>query len=288
MHDKSFTLLNSCQLPAYEAIISSVHNEEGRLFFIHRHGGRSKTFLWNTIISQIRAKSKIVLPVASSGIATLLLPNGRTAHSRFYIPLDVTPESRCDIKQGIQLEDLLKKTCLIIWDEAPMENKYCFEALDKSLRGINLDRYENSCDSPFGGLITVYGGDFRQILPVIPKGTRDHIVDAPLYSSNLWPYFSIYELKENMRLNCGRVMGSEAERFATIDKWLLQIGDGSVYDDKKMELMNLSLDISIAPSHNQVESIVDAVDPSLLQKYNDLTYLKERAILTPKMKWFMI
>nr|XP_010321222.1 uncharacterized protein LOC104647493 [Solanum lycopersicum] len=211
-----------------------------------------------------------------------------TAHSRFYIPLDVTPESRCDIKQGIQLEDLLKKTCLIIWDEAPMENKYCFEALDKSLRGINLDRYENSCDSPFGGLITVYGGDFRQILPVIPKGTRDHIVDAPLYSSNLWPYFSIYELKENMRLNCGRVMGSEAERFATIDKWLLQIGDGSVYDDKKMELMNLSLDISIAPSHNQVESIVDAVDPSLLQKYNDLTYLKERAILTPKMKWFMI
>ena len=49
-----------------------------------------------------------------------------------------------------------------------------------------------------------------------------------------------------------------------------------------MELIKLPPDISIAPSHNQVESIVDAVYPSLLQKYNDLTYLKKRAILTPK------
>ena len=31
-----------------------------------------------------------------------------------------------------------------------------------------------------------------------------------------------------------------------------------------------------------MESIVDAVYPSLLQKYKDPTYLKERAILTPK------
>ena len=53
MHDKSFTVLNSCQLPAYEAIISFVNNKEGGLFFIHRHGG--KTFLWNTIISKIRS-----------------------------------------------------------------------------------------------------------------------------------------------------------------------------------------------------------------------------------------
>ncbi|XP_015057654.1 uncharacterized protein LOC107003921 [Solanum pennellii] len=282
MHDKSFKLLNSFQLPAYEAIISSVDNKEGRLFFIHGHGGTGKTFLWNTIISKIRSESKIVLPVATSGIAALLLPNGRTAHSRFHIPLDVTPESTCDIKQGSQLAELLKKTCLIIWDEAPMANKYCLEALDKSLRDILRDRYENSSDRPFGGLTIVCGGDFRQILPVIPKGTGADIVDASLNNSHLWPYFSIYELKENMRLTCGKVMGSEAERIASFDRWLLQIGDGSVYADKKMELIKLPPDISIAPSHNQLESIVDAVYPSLLQNYNDPTYLKERAILTPK------
>ena len=45
MHEKSFKLLNSFQLPAYEAIISSVYNNEGTLFFIHGHGGIGKTFL---------------------------------------------------------------------------------------------------------------------------------------------------------------------------------------------------------------------------------------------------
>ena len=77
-------------------------------------------------------------------------------------------------------------------------------------------------------------------------------------------------------------MGSEAERIETFDWRLLQIGDGSVYDDKKIKLIKLPPDIFIAPSHIQVEWIVDAVYPSLLQKYSDPTYLKERDLLTPK------
>ncbi|WMV10829.1 hypothetical protein MTR67_037524, partial [Solanum verrucosum] len=39
LHDQSLALLNACQRPAYEAIITSVDNEEGKLFFIHGHGG---------------------------------------------------------------------------------------------------------------------------------------------------------------------------------------------------------------------------------------------------------
>ena len=70
-------------------------------------------------------------------------------------------------------------------------------------------------------------------------------------------------------------MGSEAERIASFDRWLLQIGDGSHYAEKKMELIKLPPDISIKPSHNQVESIVNAVYPSLLKNYNDPTYLKQ-------------
>ncbi|XP_049387184.1 uncharacterized protein LOC125851434 [Solanum stenotomum] len=282
LHDQSLALLNTCQRPAYEAIITSVDNEEGKLFFIHGHGGTGKTFLWNTIISKIISQSKIVLPVATSGIATLLLPNGRTAHSRFHIPLDITPESTCEIKQGSQLAELLKKTALIIWDEAPMANKLCFEALDRTLRDILRDIYENSAMKPFGGITFVCGGDFRQILPVIPKGTRGDIVDAALNCSQLWPYFSIYELTENMRLSCGKVKGSEARKIASFDKWLLQIRDGSVYADNKKDLIHMPADVYILTSHNQIESIVEAVYLSLLQNYNDPSYLKERAILTPK------
>ncbi|KAH0705911.1 hypothetical protein KY289_010987 [Solanum tuberosum] len=221
LHDQSLAMLNTCQHPAYEEIIASVHKKEGKLFFIHGHGGRDKTFLWNTIISKIRSQSKIVLPIATSGIAALLLPNGRTTLSRFHIPLEIMLESTCEIKQGSQLAELLKKTALIIWDEAPMANKLCFEALDRTLRDILRDRYENSDMKPFGGITFVCGGDFRQILPVIPKGTRGDIMDALLNNSQLWPYFSIYELTENMRLSCGKVRGSEARKLASFDKWLL-------------------------------------------------------------------
>ncbi|MCI09934.1 ATP-dependent DNA helicase PIF1, partial [Trifolium medium] len=64
------------------------------------------------------------------------------------------------------LAHLIRRAKLIIWDEAPMMHKHCFEAVDRTLRDImNEKRY------PFGGKVVVLGGDFRQILPVIPKGT---------------------------------------------------------------------------------------------------------------------
>ncbi|KAH9698190.1 ATP-dependent DNA helicase [Citrus sinensis] len=183
LHEKSFAALNACQKSAYEAIMHSVDNEEGRLFFINGHGGTGKTFLWNTIIAKLRSHSKIVLPIATS---------------------------------------------------------------------------------------------------VVPKGTRADIVDASLNSSYLWPFFKIYELKQNMRLYNGSVSGSEAAKIASFDKWLLQIGDGSLYDDIDRDLVKLPYDICKKPSENPMKSIVDTIYPSIQHNYSDPTYLKERAILMPK------
>ncbi|CAL9016010.1 unnamed protein product [Prunus brigantina] len=150
------------------------------LFFVHGHGGTGKTFLWHTIISKIRSEHKIVLAVASSGIASLLLPGGRTDHSRFKIPLTISNCSTCQIKKGTHLAKLIEKADLIVWDEAPMNHKHCFEALDKSLSDIlsHLNNLDNN--APFGGKPFLLGGDFRQILPVIPGGTREEIIDASL------------------------------------------------------------------------------------------------------------
>ena len=84
------------------------------------------------------------MAVASSGIAALLIQGGRTAHSKFRIPINITDESTCEIKQGTHLAELLKKTSLILWDEAPMANRKCFEALDKSLREILIFNNDKS------------------------------------------------------------------------------------------------------------------------------------------------
>ena len=116
--------------------MNSVLKNEPNFFFISGHGATGKTFLWNTVVTYLRAQRRIVLTVASSGVASLLLPNGRTAHSRFRIPIDIDELSVCDIKRGTKLAELLTQTALIIWDEALMTNRQCFEALDRSLRDI--------------------------------------------------------------------------------------------------------------------------------------------------------
>lgn len=102
-----------------------------------------------------------MINVAPSGITSLLLPEGRTVQSRFAIPLNLAEDSTCNIKQGSPLAKLTIKAKLIIWDEAPMMHKYCFEALDQILKDILRFKDPSNLDRPFGGKTIVLGGDFR-------------------------------------------------------------------------------------------------------------------------------
>jgi ATP-dependent DNA helicase PIF1 len=77
-----------------------------------------------------------------------------------------------------------------------MSNRNCFEALDKSLRDILRFNNDNSQNKPFGGTTVVLGGDFRQTLPVVPKGRREQIVNASI-KTYLWNHFEIFKLKKH-------------------------------------------------------------------------------------------
>jgi ATP-dependent DNA helicase PIF1 len=81
--------------------------------------------------------------------------------------------------------DLVRATKLIIWDEAPMMHQWCFEAVDRSLRDIMSKNDPLNEVRPFGGMTVVLGGDFRLILPVVRKGTRQNIVDPIINSSKI-------------------------------------------------------------------------------------------------------
>lgn len=105
---------------AFERIISSLDSSNASFFFVNGYGGTGKTFLWNALSTTLRARGEIVLNVASSGIAATLLPSGKTAHSRFAIPLQIHDSSMCAISQRSDLAELIQATTLIIWDEAPM------------------------------------------------------------------------------------------------------------------------------------------------------------------------
>ncbi|XP_076909299.1 uncharacterized protein LOC143566499 [Bidens hawaiensis] len=116
-------------LVIYDHVMSATSSNQQALCFVYGHGGTGKTFLWTTIIDALRSTRKIVLAVSASGIASLSLPFGRTAHSRFKISLDMTDESTYNIKKNTQLEQLVNETSIIIWDEAPMSDRKCFETL---------------------------------------------------------------------------------------------------------------------------------------------------------------
>jgi len=128
------------------------------------------------------------LHVASSSTAALLIPRGRTAHSRFHIPLIIHEGSSCNITPDNDLAGLIARAKLIIWDEAPMLHKHCFESLDRAFRDVLRSHNNGRLDIPFGGKVLMLGGDFRQIFSVIPK-EQDKTLCMPIL---IPPIFGIF------------------------------------------------------------------------------------------------
>ncbi|XP_021979960.1 uncharacterized protein LOC110876088 [Helianthus annuus] len=236
----------------------------------------------NLLTDEQRSKGQIVLNVASSGIASLLLSGGRTAHSRFRIPLNLTEDSVCNIKPDGDVARLLHETNLIIWDEAPMVHKHAFEALDRTMNDIfNIDT-SNRSNIRFGGKVIVLGGNFRQILPVVPNGGRQEIVNASLSSSYLWDTCKLLRLTKNMRLTVGS-SASDAEEIKQFAKWLLDIGKGNVGGPNDGEAsIEIPSDLLITDTSDPISTLIDFVYPSILENFNNQNYFSERAILAPK------
>ncbi|XP_020979323.1 uncharacterized protein LOC107640347 [Arachis ipaensis] len=97
------------QKNAYDQILNSISMDLGGFYFVYGYSGTGKTFLYRTLSVSLRCNSKIKLNVALSDIASLLLPNRHTAHSRFKIPLNINENSLCNFKQGFSLAKLLAR-----------------------------------------------------------------------------------------------------------------------------------------------------------------------------------
>lgn len=65
----------------------------------------------------------------------------------------------------------------------------------------------------------LFGGDFRQTLPIIPKGTKQEIMGAAYCRSYLWRNTNVYRLTENRRL-------INSPENATFAQYLLDVGGG--------------------------------------------------------------
>ena len=79
-YEQGYLQANDDQRHIFDKVISAVDSERGGMFFIDGPGGTGKTFVENLILARVRSAGKIALAVASSGIASILLDGGQTAH----------------------------------------------------------------------------------------------------------------------------------------------------------------------------------------------------------------
>ena len=209
--------LNANQRLAADDILAAVYFEsDQRCFFIDGPGGTGKTYLYNCLSSILEATTagpdpKTTINVAWTGIAATLLPHGATVHSTFKIPLTLDERSRMGLSGQSKQANAIRYADVIIWDEAPMASKQVLEMIDQGLRDLT------QIDEPFGGKIVVLGGDFRQVLPIVPRASRGEEIAASIKNSGLWPLFKIYKLEQNVRVN---------EHQVEFKNWLLELGEG--------------------------------------------------------------
>jgi hypothetical protein len=185
--------LNLEQLSDYTEIIEHVINRKGRVFFVDGTGGTGQSFLYMCLIATVHLEGVIAVATATSGIATSIMPGGRTTHSVFKISIKISDGSICRFSKQSDTANLFHRAALIIWDEVAMTERQSIEMLDRSLQDIM------GCELPFGRKVMVFGGDFKQVLPVVPRGTRAQITDATLLRSYIWKDVRKICLTRNMR-----------------------------------------------------------------------------------------
>lgn len=217
--DEDVDRLTVEQREVYNRVCEAVSNEgPSGIFFVDAPGGTGKTFLLNTVIRATRREGREVLAVASSGIAATLLDSGGTAHNTFAIPLNIEQDdvtSLCNINLSSEKAAKIRRASLIVWDEAPMTSRYAVETVDRTLR-LLLEK-----DAPMGGIATLLAGDFRQLLPVVPRGTRADQLNACIKASPLWRHVTSFKLTRNLRIR--NDSNPEAHQ-----EYLLSVGEGRV------------------------------------------------------------
>ncbi|PWZ30269.1 ATP-dependent DNA helicase PIF4 [Zea mays] len=263
--------LNEEQRSVYDKILSVVDTNNGGVFFVDGPGGTGKTYLYKALLATLRSQDKIAVATATSGVAASILPGGRTAHSRFKIPLTIDDGAICSFTKQSGTAKLLQKASLIIWDEASMTKRQAIEALDNSMRDIM-----GQPGLPFGGRTVVFGGDFRQVLHVVRKGSRAQIVAASLRSSYLWESMCHLKLVQNMR----------AQSDPWFAEYLLRVGGGTeeANNDGDVRLPD-KVCVPYTGNDRDLDRLIDDIYPNLNENMSNTSYITSRAILSTQNDW---
>ena len=182
--------------------------DASKIFFVDGPGGSGRTYLYTFIIHWLKAFSRKVIPSAMTGIAAVLFPGGHTTHKTFCIPIPCLDNSTCRI-----YAEQIRTIFHFVTGEASILSRHQFEAIDRVMRDITGNGI------PFGGNIFVLGGDIRQTLSVVRRGSDTMIVENSIIPSPLWGIVRRFRPTQNMSAN---------PREEDFKSFLLDMGDGKL------------------------------------------------------------
>jgi hypothetical protein len=213
--------LHDDQKAAFTAIKEAIDDPQKlpRFFFLNGAGGTGKTHLYRLIIKYILLQGKRYIACAASGIAASIIPDATTMHYAFGLPPCDHPDDRwrSTLNAESQRARELQAADIVLIDEVSMIPRQALDAIDTILRHLG------NPDVPFGGKVVVVGGDFRQLLPVIPDvSAEEQKLFCSIYSG-LWR-----NVKRLILLSNKRVKSGEKSLFLHM---LDKIGDGTMRTD---------------------------------------------------------
>ncbi|XP_021767409.1 uncharacterized protein LOC110731803 [Chenopodium quinoa] len=225
--------LNEAQENAFNSIMAYVNEEKPGCFFVDGPGGTGKTFLYNALYAEVR--------LAEVSLA-------------------------CDFPKQGSLAAQIKAAALIIWDEASMTRKENIESLVLLLRDLC------HLDQPFGGKVIVFGEDFRQFLPILPRRSQREAVGVSVVSSYIWPLLVKFRLTENIR----------AKEDLVYSAFLLALGNGQLQSDESANVqLPEHIVQNIVANEDSVSVLTAMIFPEISNPTFDSGIFNERAILTP-------
>ena len=242
---------------------------DNNIFYVDGLGGTGKSFLFDTLIHWCRSNCKSVIGIAWTGIAAQLFDAGQTVHTCFSLPIDLLPDTTPNIMDYSEKAKFLRNCDMIIWDEATIAPAAAYDCIDTYLRDLM------KTDIPFGGKILLMGGDFRQCLPILPRGTIADILACTVKKSRIWKHAQQLKLHRNMRVN-------EAEN--DFKQWLSNLGTGNLPStvlNSHESLVAIPDPMVLPYSENALNELVDYTWGSTSDEILDTGLNKNSGILCP-------
>ena len=168
---------------------------------------------------------------------------------------------------------LIREAPLIIWDEAPRAYRYTLEAVEHS-----------PCDNcnrnwPFGGKMVIFGGNFKQVLPVVTRGSRACSVSSLIPRASVWSYCNAQHLRINMWFMHSNLTHNEHDWLRSFAEWILNVAKGSIqgyslWGAYKLDWIEIPEEFLINNDSNSLKSLLEFVHPYLVDWYKDIHIFK--------------